>query len=95
MCVVKLATIRNGMWEYFGEVAFAVAVLVNTITEVFVAVVAHMLTFHAYMLARHLRAAFIAPKVTVIIVAISYLLTTFIAIMFGCKAAQCFREYYK
>ena len=73
----------NGMREHFGNVALLVSVFVHTITEVIIAVIANMLPIHTLVLTRHLLIALVAPEVAVIIVAIGYLLITFIAIMLG------------
>ena len=79
-CLVLL----YGMGEILGQITFAVAVLIRTWTEVIVAVIANMLAFHAHMLTFHHLPTFFTPEISIIIVAISYLLITFIAIMFGC-----------
>ena len=73
-----------GMREIFGQVTFTVAVPIYTTAEVCITVIANMLTIHAHVLTRHFIIALIAPKVSVIIVAIGYLLITPIAIMLGC-----------
>ena len=72
-----------GMREVFGQVAFAVAILISATGEVSIAVIANMLAIHALVLTRHLHPALIAPEVTVIIIAVTYLLIAFIAIMLG------------
>ena len=67
--------------EHFGEVTLFVSVFIHAVAEKFVANEAHMLAFHAGMLTRHIHITFVAPKVAVIIVAITHLLVADCAIM--------------
>ena len=79
-----LATVINRMRKHFGEVALFVSVFVHTLAKVCIAVIANMLTLHTLVLTRHFSPTFIAPEVTVIIIAVAYLLIAFITIMLGC-----------
>ena len=74
----------DGMGEIFGQVAFTVAVSIFTTAKIFIAVMANMLVFHTHVLTRHLYVTLITPEVTVIIIAVAYLLMSFIAIMLSC-----------
>ena len=71
------------MREEARKVTFAVLVLVHAIGEIIVAVVANMFSFHAYMLTFKLLPTFIAPKVSVLVVTVAYLLITFITVVLG------------
>ena len=69
------------MGEHFGEVALFISIFVHTFTEEFVTVVAHMLTFHTYMLARHFHIALVTEQVTIFINTIADLLVADGAVM--------------
>ena len=69
------------MWEITGQITFSVAVLVDAIAEVIIAVVANMLTVHALVRAFNLLPALIAEAVVIVIIAIAYFLPTLLADM--------------
>lgn len=71
------------MREDFGEVALSVSVFIHAIIEEFIASVAHMLTFHAYVLTRHIHIAFVTEEIAVPVYAIADLLVALITIMLG------------
>ena len=71
------------MRAVFGQITFAVAVLIITITEVGITVVANVLAVHTCVLTFNHLPTFIAPEISVIIVAVGYLPGAFITVMLG------------
>ena len=70
-----------GMREVFGQITFAVAILILALCKVCIAVVANMLTVHAFVLTRHIHPALIAPEVSVLVYTIANLLVACVAVM--------------
>ena len=69
------------MREIFRQVTFAVAILVNTSGKEIIAIIAHMLTVHTFMVTLDLFKAFITEKVSVFAVTIAHLLMASITVM--------------
>ena len=70
----------NRMGEHFGQVALFVSVFVHAITEVGITVVANVLAVHTYVLTFNHLPTFIAPEISVIIVAFAHPLITLITV---------------
>lgn len=68
------------MREISGQVAFSILVLISTAAEESIAVIANVLALHAVMLTFKHLPTFIAPEISVIIVAIAHPLITLITV---------------
>ena len=66
-----------------GKVTFSIPVIVSTIAEEVIAVIANMLVFHAFVRAFNLLPTFVAEEISVFAVTVGYLLVAFLAIMLG------------
>ena len=71
------------MREKFGQIAFAISILINAIAEVCIAVVANMLAIHALMLTRKFLPTLVTPKIAVVTVTVAHFLLTLITVMLG------------